>query len=263
MRSNATKAKWKRGEPTFGAWLSIPSAFSAETIAHQAFDWICIDMQHGVIDYKDAVGMLLAIGTGDATPIVRVPWNEPGIIGKILDAGAMGIIIPMVNSVEEARAAVAACRYAPTGRRSYGPTRATLYAGADYFSHADEEVACIPMIETKQALADLDAILDVPGIDAVYVGPADMSITLGQQPRMDNDGAFEEARIRIARTCLKRGIAPGIHGNASLAAKHVAAGYKMITVFSDLAAIATQAAADLATARGAATSGRKDATAYP
>ena len=158
-------------------------------------------MQHGVIDYQVAVTMLLALSTGDCTPIVRVPWNEPGIIGKMLDAGAMGIIIPMVNSVDEARAAVAACRYAPVGARSYGPTRAAIYAGADYFAHANEQVACIPMIETKRALDDLDAILAVPGIDAVYVGPADLSITLGLPPRMDNGGAFEEARLTIAEAC--------------------------------------------------------------
>ena len=262
MRENAAKAKWRRGEVTYGAWLSIPSAFSAETVAHAGFDWVCIDMQHGVIDYQVAVTMLLALSTGDCTPIVRVPWNEPGIIGKMLDAGAMGIIVPMVNSVDEARAAIAACRYAPVGARSYGPTRATLYAGDDYFSHANEQVACIPMIETKRALDGLDAILDVPGIDAVYVGPADMSITLGLPPGMDNGGAFEEARLRIAAACAKRGIAPGIHGNASLAAKHAAAGYQMITIHSDIAAIASGAVADLALVRGGV-AGPADKTAYP
>jgi len=262
MRENAAKAKWRRGEVTHGAWLSIPSAFSAETVAHAGFDWVCIDMQHGVIDYQVAVTMLLALSTGDCTPIVRVPWNEPGIIGKMLDAGAMGIIVPMVNSIEEARAAVAACRYAPIGARSYGPTRAALYSGADYFDHANAQVACIPMIETKRALDDLDAILDVPGIDAVYVGPADMSITLGLPPGMDNGGAFEEARLRIAAACAKRGIAPGIHANASLAAKHAAAGYQMITITSDIAAIATSAAADLASVRSGAGS-TADKTAYP
>jgi 4-hydroxy-2-oxoheptanedioate aldolase len=163
----------------------------------------------------------------------------------------MGIIIPMVNSVEEASAAVASCRYAPVGRRSYGPTRAALYAGADYFEHADAEVVCIPMIETLTALKDLDAILGVPGIDAVYVGPADMSITLGQPPRMDNGGAFEEARVRIAAACASRGVTAGIHANATLAAGHAAAGYRMITITSDIAAIAGGAAADLACARDA------------
>jgi 4-hydroxy-2-oxoheptanedioate aldolase len=249
MRENATKAKWRRGEVTHGAWLSIPSSFSAETVANAGFDWVCIDMQHGVIDYQVAVTMLLALSTGGCTPIVRLPWNEPGIIGKMLDAGAMGIIIPMVNSVDEARAAVAACRYAPVGARSYGPTRAALYAGADYFANANEQVACIPMIETKRALDDLDAILDVPGIDAVYVGPADLSITLGLPPGMDNGGAFEEARLNIAKACAARNITAGIHSNAALAPNHASAGYRMITVHSDIAAIATGAAADLAFVR--------------
>jgi 4-hydroxy-2-oxoheptanedioate aldolase len=130
--------------------------------------------------------------------------------------------------------------------------KAVRRTGADYFAHANEEIACIPMVETKRALNDLDAILDVPGIDAVYVGPADMSITLGQQPRMDNEGAFESARIAIAQACIKRGITPGIHANASLAAKHIAAGYRMITITSDVTAIAVGAVGDLRVARGSA-----------
>jgi 4-hydroxy-2-oxoheptanedioate aldolase len=252
MRELALRAAWRRGDSAFGAWLSIPSSFSAEVTAHAGFDWVCIDMQHGVIDFAEAVHLLQAISLTPATPVVRVPWNEPGIIGKVLDAGAMGIIIPMVNSPAEARAAVAACRYAPDGARSYGPTRAPLYAGADYYRHANAEVVCIPMIETATALAQIDDILSVPGIDAVYVGPADMSITLGLPPAMDNGGAFEDARIAIAQACARHGVIAGIYGNAALAAKHAAAGYRLITVHSDIAAIATGAAADLATARGGA-----------
>ena len=250
MRQNSTKARWRRGEVAHGAWLMIPDSFSAEVVAHQGFDWVCIDMQHGVIDYLAAVRMLQAISTTDATPFVRAPWNDFAMINKVLDAGAMGIIIPMVNSVGEARAAVSACRYFPAGARSYGPTRAALYAGADYFEHANEEVACVPMIETKQALASIDEILDVPGIDAVYVGPADMSITLGQPPRMDNSGDFEAARLAIANACKRHGVVPGIHANTSLAAKHAAAGYRMITITTDAAALAAAATADLRIARG-------------
>ncbi len=245
MRVNTMKEKWARGEVTHGAWLSIASSFSAEVMAHQGFDWICIDMQHGVVDYQVAVTMLQAIGTTDTIPIVRVPWNEFGIIGKVLDAGALGVIIPMVNSVEEAQRAVAACRYFPEGSRSFGPTRAGYYAGANYFGEANRQVACIPMIETKQAVERLDEILAVPGIDAVYVGPADLSITLGLPPRMDNGGAFEEARLRIADRCAKYGVTPGIHATAALAAKHEAAGYRMITISGDVGAMALGAAADL------------------
>lgn len=251
MRENAMLAKWRAGEATYGCWLSIPSSFSAEVMAHQGYDYVCIDMQHGLIDYQVAVTMLQAISTTNATPICRVPWNEMGIIGKMLDAGAMGIVIPMVNSVEEAKAAVAGCRYFPDGSRSFGPARATYYSGSDYFANANNQIACIPMIETGRAVDKLDEILAVPGIDAVYVGPADLSITLGQQPRMDNEGAFEAARLKIAAACKAHGIAPGIHANAQLAAKHTAAGYQMITISGDAGAMATSAGADVRLAKGA------------
>ncbi len=252
MRTNTVKEKWSRGEVTLGAWLSIPSSFSAEVMAHQGFDWVCIDMQHGVIDYQVALTMLQAIGTTATIPIVRVPWNEPGIIGKALDAGALGVIIPMVNSVEEARQAVAACRYFPKGARSFGPTRASYYAGTDYFAGANDQVACIPMIETKQAVDRLDDILAVPGIDAVYVGPADLSITLGLPPGMANGGAFEDARVLIAKKCAEHGVTAGIHANAALAEKHAAAGYRMITISGDAVALPVQAQSDLKVARGSA-----------
>ncbi len=245
MRVNNVKAKWKKGEPAFGAWLAIPSSFSAEIMANQGFDYICIDMQHGMIDYQTAVTMLQAISTTDATPFVRVPWNEPGIIMKMLDAGAMGVVIPMVNTVKEAEAAVGACRYAPIGYRSFGPVRASIYAGSDYFQNANDEVACMPMIETTTALENLDNILNVSGIDAVYVGPADLSITLGQPPAMDNEGAFEEARLTLAESCSKHNVVAGIHANAGLAEKHVAAGFRMVTISSDQGAMASAARQDI------------------
>ncbi|MEX0783574.1 MAG: aldolase/citrate lyase family protein [Dehalococcoidia bacterium] len=253
MRENTAKTAWKEGRVTHGAWLSVPSSVTAEVMAHQGFDWLCIDMQHGLIDYPAALTMLQAINSTQTPPFVRVPWNEPGIIGKMLDAGALGVIIPMVNSPEEARAAVAACRYFPDGARSFGPTRLGYAYGTDYYANANQQVACIPMIETKQAVAQLDVILDVPGIDAVYVGPADLSITLGLPPGMANEGAFEEARVKIAAACNSRGITPGIHANAQLAEKHAAAGYRMITVSGDLGAMTQQASADLKQARGSAT----------
>ncbi|MCH8994023.1 MAG: 2,4-dihydroxyhept-2-ene-1,7-dioic acid aldolase [Chloroflexi bacterium] len=257
MRENSVKRMWRDGEVTFGGWLSIPSGFSAEVMAHQGFDWLCIDMQHGVIDYQSAVGMLQAISTTETIPFVRVPWNEPGIIGKMLDAGAYGVIVPMVNSPAEAEAAIAACRYAPDGSRSYGPIRAAYYGGADYAQHANQEIACIPMIETKTAVAQLDEILAVPGIDAVYVGPADLSLTLGLPPRMDHDDeSFQDARRAIAEGCKKRGIIAGIHASARLAPKHIEAGYRMITISSDIGALAGGAAQDLRSLRKTDASGQ-------
>jgi len=250
MKRNTAKEKWRRGEVTYGAWLSIPDPFVAEVMAHVGFDWVCLDMQHGVIDYQAAVRMLQAIDTTDTVAFVRVPWNDFGIIGKMLDAGALGIIVPMVNTPEEARAAVNACRYFPEGSRSFGPTRVGVAAGREYFTRANEEIACIPMIETKQALEHLDEILAVPGVDAVYVGPADLSITLGLPPAVDNGGAFEEARLAIAEACRRHGVVAGIHATAELAAKHAAAGYQMITVSGDHRAMAEGARRDLALARG-------------
>lgn len=254
MKPNLVKEKWRRGEIAYGAWLTIPSAYSAEIVAHAGFDWVCIDMQHGHIDYHVGITMLLALATTDTMPFVRVPWNEPGIIGKVLDAGAMGVIIPMVNSPDEARAAVAACRYPPLGARSYGPGRVTLYAGADYFDHANDEIAVIPMVETAVALDNLEEILSVPGIDAVYVGPADLSISLGMRPGLVNEGTWEEARQRIARACHTHGVVSGIHANVALAPMHAAAGYRMIMVSHEAGVMAARTAEDAAAVRGIAPS---------
>lgn len=250
MRENSVKTKWQQGVVTYGAWLTIPSPFCAEVFAHQGYDWLCIDMQHGVIDYWQAVEMLQAISTTDVVPFVRVPWNEPGIIGKVLDAGVMGVIIPMVNTSDQARAAVSASKYYPLGSRSFGPIRAGYYAGADYFSRANEDVICMPMIETREAVENLEEILSVPGVDAVYVGPSDLRVSMGLLPGPGEEPEFEEARLKIPRLCAEQGVLAGIHANAQLAAKHIAAGYQFITITSDVFAIAASAARDLQQARG-------------
>ena len=256
MRENTVKHAWREGKVTYGCWLSIPSSFSAEVMAHQGYDYVCIDMQHGVIDYQTAVTMLQAISTTPAMPFVRVPWNEPGIIGKMLDAGAYGVVIPMVNSRAEAEAAVGACRYAPQGYRSFGPIRAAYYGGSDYATQANDEIACIPMIETVRAISQIDEILSVPGIDAVYVGPADLSLTLGLPPRMDNtDASFEEARMTIVNACKKHNVIAGIHANAQIASRHAEAGYQMITISSDTGALAAGTAKDLRSVGGASDAG--------
>lgn len=246
------KHLWQQGRPALGGWLTIPSSFSAEIFAHAGFDWVCVDMQHGVIGYSESVHLLQAISTTSATPVVRVPWNEPGIIMKVLDAGAMGVIVPMVNSRAEAEAAVAACRYAPRGMRSYGPARAVYYAGRDYFAHADQEVACIVMIETKEALQDLEGILGVPGVDAAYIGPADLSVSLGLPPASDHDEpAFTEAITRVVEVCRRLRVVPGAHaGNPATARKRIQQGFLMVEMCDDASALARTAAADLRAVRG-------------
>jgi 4-hydroxy-2-oxoheptanedioate aldolase len=254
MRPNTAKRKWLEGKTTVGGWLSVPSSYTAEIMAHQGFDWLCIDAQHGVIDYAAAVPMLQAISTTETVPFVRVPWNEPSVIMKYLDAGAYGVIVPMVNSKEEAERAVAACRYPPLGMRSHGPNRVNLYAGPGYSQEANDEVACVIMIETAEALENLDAILGVPGVDACYIGPADLSLALGLPPRGDNDDPRHKAAVaRIREAAVRHGIAPGIHcASAAFAAEKAAEGFLMITLTSDAAGVSRNAAAELAAMRGVA-----------
>jgi len=200
MRTNPLIARLKAGTPALNGWLTLGSVAVAEAMAHQPWDSLTIDMQHGLSDYETTVHMLRAISTTNVTPIVRVPWLEPGIIMKILDAGAYGIICPMVNTPEQCKEFVSYCRYAPAGSRSFGPTRAPLYAGADYWKGANDNVLTIAMIETKQALENLDGILAVPGLNGVYIGPADLSLSLGYDPVNDQSTPEVLAVIEDIRT---------------------------------------------------------------
>ena len=249
---------WRDGNTTLGAWLSLRDPLLAEVAATSGYDYVCVDMQHGMSDLGQVVAMLHAMARTPTVPIVRVPWNEQGIIGRVLDAGAMGVVIPMVNSVAEAQAAVAACRYHPDGARSFGPLRATLYGGPDYFTHANREVACIPMIETRDAIGRLDQILDVAGIDAVYVGPADLAVTYGLPPGVDNpDPDYQAALAQVVSGCRARGIAPGIHSNGPVAATRLAQGFQMVTASADFGAVVAGVRRDLGQARGAPADGTR------
>jgi 4-hydroxy-2-oxoheptanedioate aldolase len=250
MAGNRLKEKWQSGEPTYGAWLGIPSSYVAEAVSHQGFDFVCIDLQHGMIDYPDACEMILAIHAGGSVPLARVPSNELGAINRLLDAGAMGIVVPLIETVDDVRAAVRACRYPPDGARSFGPNRAAFAAGPGYFETANENVLCIPMIETRGALDAVEEILAVPGVDAIYVGPNDLSLSLGQQPGPDNPDPYQAAYRRIAAACADAGIVAGIQASAKLAAKHRETGYRMITISTDLGTLVRSVSRDLQEARG-------------
>ena len=251
MRENTLKSIWARGEAVVNGWLSIPSAFSAEVMAHQGFDSLTVDMQHGVVDYQVAVSMLQAISTTPVMPLARVPWNDPARLMKILDAGAYGVICPMINTRAEAEALVQACKYPPRGYRSWGPVRASIYAGADYGDHANDDIVVMPMIETALALKNLDEILSVPGVDAVYVGPSDLSLALGCKPRLDQtDAPVVEAQQRILEACKRHGVIAGIHNaTAAYSLKMVAAGYQFVTLASDGRFLALKAAEEVALVR--------------
>jgi 4-hydroxy-2-oxoheptanedioate aldolase len=250
---------WNAGRETLGVWLTIPSTFSAEAAARAGYDYVCLDNQHGVLEYSTSAAMAQAVLLGGGTPIARVPWNEPGIIGKMLDAGVQGVIVPMVNSRAEAEAVVRSGRYAPQGARSFGPVLSGMRQQG-YFDWSKDGVALIPMIETVEAIANIDDILSVKGIDAIYVGPADLSVTLGLPPGNNDDNPnFTEALETIAKACQNAGVVPGIHATAALVDKRLEQGYRMITVTSDMLALRSALATDLATARGSRPAGKSGA----
>jgi 4-hydroxy-2-oxoheptanedioate aldolase len=249
---------WARGDAVVNGWLSIPSAFSAEVMAHQGFDSLTVDMQHGVVDYQAGVTMLQAISTTKVIPLARVPWNDPALLMKILDAGAYGVICPMVNTRAQAEALVQACKYPPRGYRSWGPVRASLYAGTDYGDHANDDIIVMPMIETAEAVKNLDDILSVPGIDAVYVGPSDLSLAMGCKPRLDQtDPPVVEAQQVIVDKCKKHGVIAGIHNaTAEYSVKMIAAGYRFVTLASDSRFLALKAGEEISVVRKGAPAGR-------
>ena len=251
MRENLLKTAWNKDEATLGLWLSAADPNLVEQLGTLDFAYTCLDLQHGLIDYSHVVPALAAMQRSNSIPIARAPWNEPGIIGKLLDAGVMGVIIPMVNTVAEAEQAVASCRYAPQGSRSYGPARAAPALGGNYFEEANANIACIPMIETTTALENLDEIVKVEGIDAVYVGPADLGISLGLGPGSDNaDPKFQDALTHILSACQGAGITPGIHTVPNLVQTRLEQGFKMVTVTSDTGAAVAGAKHHLAVANG-------------
>lgn len=234
--ANRVKEIWASGKVVLNGWLAIPSGFSAEVMASSGLDSVTVDLQHGVQDYMSMIQCFQAAGGFPVTPMVRVPWNEPGIIGKVLDGGAYGVICPMVNTPEEARAFVSACKYPPTGTRSNGPIRPLLHsAPGAYQKTANDEVLCLPMIETRTAVGNLDAILDVEGIAGVYVGPADLGFSYGYAPKLDRDEP-EILKIyeQILKACDKRGIHAGIHcSGAAGATRNIGLGFRLVTVFTD------------------------------
>ncbi len=235
MRKNTALAAWRRGDQTLGGWLSIGNAHTAEIMANMGFDWICIDLQHGLLDYCDLKTMLPAISTSNTTPIVRVPWNEPSIIMKVLDAGAYGVIVPMVNNRKEAEAAVAACRYPPDGMRSFGPVRAALYGGSGYAAEANNQLACVVMIETKDGIENLEEIITTPGVDGVYIGPADLALALGLPPLGDNNVPQHAEMVKhIYNSCRNHNLAVGIHTSSeAFFQRYLKQGFQFVTLGTD------------------------------
>jgi len=240
---------WAEGRPLFGIWLTMPNVLGAEFAAREGPDYVCVDNQHGLIDFSDTVPMLIGITAGGSIPVVRVTWNQPAPIMAALDAGAFGVIVPMVNSAEEAERAVGACRFPPKGMRSYGPVRAKYPMGTTD-PEGLNEVACIVMVETVGGIAHVEDIVSVPGVDAVYIGPSDLALAVGQKPGPRPYDDLAEPVGTIQAACRRHGVALGIHSlSGEAAARWAEAGFDMITVGSDAGMFAGAVRSYLETAR--------------
>jgi 4-hydroxy-2-oxoheptanedioate aldolase len=250
--ANGVKAAWAAGKPVVNGWLAIPHGFTAEVMAQAGWDSLTVDIQHGVQDYMSMVACFQGMQPHGVTPMVRVPWNEPGIIGKVLDGGAKGVICPMVNTESEARALVSYCRYPPKGARSFGPIRSGIYGAAADTNAANDDVLVIPMIETKTALDNLEAIVAVPGVDAIYIGPSDLSLSLGMAPLQDRqEPEFLAVLDRIRNTAQAAGVKVGIHTMTGAYSKQMfERGFNLATIMNDSGLMLTAAKAQVAIAKG-------------
>jgi 4-hydroxy-2-oxoheptanedioate aldolase len=203
------KQNWAAGKPAFGGWCSSGSAFTPEIMASEGFDFVGLDVQHGLYGYESVVSAIRAVNTTPAASIVRVPSLDPAFAGKVLDAGAHGVIFPMVETADDAAAAVAACRYYPRGARSFGPIRAGVLFGRDPEVLASLAV-CIVMIETARAVDNVDQIVAVEGVDAVFIGPGDLAITYGMAPAAAPvPGVHADAIEAVRQTATNAGLAVG------------------------------------------------------
>jgi 4-hydroxy-2-oxoheptanedioate aldolase len=249
---DSIRDRWAEGNAVTGFWTAIPSPFSAELPALYG-DYVCIDQQHGLIDYQMYVNMLNAVVMHDCAAITRVPANEPWIIGKALDAGAFGVVVPMVSTAKEAARAVEGCQYPPDGVRSFGPIRAAIQHGTGDPAVLGRAL-CIVMVETPTGVENVAEIARTPGVDAIYVGPADLALGLGLRPGLsvDND-VHRQAIDEIHRACMSAGIVAGIQCDSGRKARAwIDRGFRMVTVGKDSTMLQRACAMEMAVARGAA-----------
>jgi 4-hydroxy-2-oxoheptanedioate aldolase len=255
---------WEQGGVTLGAWCGIPSVFSAELVGRCGFDWVCVDTQHGLIGYDQMAGMLQGLAITGTPAFVRVPWNQPDHIMKALDAGAQGIVVPMIGTAEQARAAVAAAKYPPEGYRSWGPIRASL--GVDGYSPeaGNRRTVVALMIETAEGVQNMDEILSVPGVDAIYIGPSDLAIGHGMSPTLGVTDPEHERLVRaILDGCRRHGVVAGIHcDGVRTVERWRAEGFRMLTVGSDGAMLRTWATDALQALRGGQKVGAPGSSSY-
>ena len=255
--ANPLLARWRSGQPSLGGWLTSADPQIAEYLASCGFDEICVDQQHGLTDGAQLAAVFRSIEIHGVAPTTRVPTNDFTAIGNALDVGAVAIVVPMVDTADEAAEAVAACHYPPRGRRSVGPLRGPLLRASRRLEALDE-AACVVMVETAAGLRNVDAIAATPGVDAIYIGPGDLGLTMGisawSEDRTADEAAAHAAAIAsILAACLRHGVVPGIHTGSGRAARgYLEQGFRMVTVASDLGLVTGGGRTELDAARGAA-----------
>jgi len=252
------RAKWDAGETAFGMWAGIPTSFTAELGADAGYDYVCVDLQHGLPNEATMVPMFQAIQAGGSVPLARLAWSEPWLIMRALDLGAAGVVVPLIDSAEEAKRAVQACRYPPRGHRSYGPVRAQLLVGSASPEELSSDVLCFAMIETREGLENLEAIAATPGLDGLYIGPSDLSLALGLPPHPlvadagQDRPALADAIERIRQVCVANGLIAGIQcASGPASAWYADAGFQLITVGVDTNMFKSSIVRELRAARGA------------
>lgn len=251
MRANRIRDVWAEGGTVVSAWLSIGNTYTAEIAGWAGYDCVLVDLQHGMTGAETMIPMLQAISATPATPIVRVPSCDPPLIMKALDAGAYGIVCPMIDSAEDARAFVAATRYPPRGGRSFGPARGLLYGGADYFDHADETIVRLGMIETREGLEAVDEICAVDGLDGIFIGPNDLGLAMGKGTL--GDPTDESVRAAIMR-CLSSARNHGKHAgifcpSSAVAARRGGEGFDFVVPNSEVNLLKSALSAELRATR--------------
>jgi len=238
MKTNHVRAKLAQGHPSIGTWLTLPDPLAACMMARVGFDWLTVELEHTATNFETAAAIFAIVSASGSVPLVRVPWNTGENIKRVLDTGAWGVVVPMVNSRAEAEAAVAAARYAPCGKRSIGGQLHAVNFETDpatYYARANDEILVVLMAEHVDAIEAADDILSVPGIDVVFIGPNDLHQSMGRPPSFESDDpAFTDALAHILKMARKHGVAPGLHvADAAAAKRRLAEGFQFIAVASE------------------------------
>lgn len=241
MRANHVRRRLAAGEPSIGTWLSLPSPECAEYVGKLGFDWLVVDTEHNPVDIRTLAQMFAAMAGTAVAPMVRIPWNSGENFKRVLDAGAWGVVVPMVNTRAEAEAAVEAARYAPLGARSVGGGRHAMSfetSSAEYYAHANENILLVLQIEHIRGVENAAEILSVPGVDATFIGPNDLAASMGLGlgvPLESDEPRLVEAITHVRDTAIEHGVAPGIHTSGAAAVnQRIAEGFQFCAMASEL-----------------------------